>query len=230
MDSFSKNQFLGLFFADGCLIKNTNRINITLKEDDKDYLKQMNSYLGCSKPVVLMKKEGVRFFKKDNKSYKTKNAYGISITCKEMRDDLIKWGVEYNKSYTNFSIPDIPRKFLNAFVLGYFEGDGNISFSKIKNRKTISHSFSILCQPKFAQELQNIFKSELNIDSRIYIKKAQPTLRTIQITKINDLIKLYHWLYDDAEIVMVRKHDKFKYILNWFGERNYKIGELRKFE
>jgi len=229
IDTFQKAQFLGLMFADGCIIKNTEVFCVSLKEDDLEYLQDINQYLQCTKPVTLMKKAGRRFFAKDNKYYATKNAYGIRVENKKIKEDLMKWGIVYNKSYVDFHIPSIDRKYINAFILGYFEGDGTIASSKIKNRKTISHNLSILCQPNFALDLQNIFKQELDIHAGIYIKKSQPLLRTVNISKVDDLIKLYHWLYDDAVFVMKRKHSKFVNILKFFENRGYEVGNLKEF-
>ena len=229
IDTPEKAQILGLIYADGCIVHNTNISSIILKEDDILYLEKINTYLKYTKPLYLEKKEGVRQF--DNGIYyKTKNAYGIRINNKKIKQDLMKWGVEHRKSYTDFLVPNIENKYLNSFILGYFEGDGCITSSKIKNRNTISHSFSILGQERFINNLQIIFKRELNIDASVYHRKARPLLRTISITKIKDIIKLYHWLYKDVTFCMERKHDKFCYIMNFLkNSYNYEIGELKTF-
>jgi hypothetical protein len=230
IDTPEKAQILGLIYADGCILDGHNITMINLKEDDVEYLKIINNCMEHTKPVHLCKKETVRFFAKDNKFYKCKNAYSIRINNIKIKTDLMKLGVEHRKTYTNFKFPDIDRKYYNSFILGYFEGDGCITTSSIKNRKTKHRSFSILAQPKFAEDLQKIFKEELMIDSKIYIKKSQPLLRTVSITKIKDLIKLYHWLYRDTSFCMIRKHTTFTEILNFIQSYGYDTGVLYKFD
>jgi transposase-like protein len=230
INTFQKAQFLGLMFADGCVIANTNQFCISLKEDDKEYLEDTRKYLEYSGPVALHKKATTKFFKRGNKFYKTKDAYGIRMCNTKFTNSLRKWGIEDNKSYVDFGISPIPVEHMNAFILGYFEGDGNIASSKIKNKNTISHAFSIICQPRFANELQIFFKNHLNINLLVYAAtKDQPNLRRVYIYKFDDLVKLYHWMYDSAVYVMKRKHDKFLYIFNFFKNKGYEIGELRSF-
>lgn len=224
IDTPEKAQILGLIYADGCIYKNHNVTNISLKEDDKEYLENINSYIGFSRPVSIDKKETLRFFKENQKTYKCKNSYSIRINNKKIKDDLIKHGVEYYKSYTDFSFPEnLSKNFYNSFILGYFEGDGCITFSKIKNRKCISKSFTVLCQPKMSVFLKDVLKNELNIDAKLYTRKARPNLRTVSVTKNKDIIKIYHWLYRDVSFYMKRKHDIFVYILNNLKIYGYNI-------
>lgn len=230
INTSEKAQILGLIYADGCVYKNYDITNISLKEDDIEYLKKINDYIGFSRPVSLEKKETVRYFKENNKFYKCKNAYSIRIRNKKIKDDLMKHGICYNKSYVDFDMPDIDEKLFNSFILGYFEGDGCITTSSIKNRKCISKSFTILCQPTMAERIQKIFKKQLDIDSKIYIRKARPLLRSVSVTKNNDIIKLYHWLYKDTTFCMKRKHDIFKFILQNLETYGYNIGKTYKFD
>jgi hypothetical protein len=230
IDTPEKAQILGLWFADGCILQNFNRSSLSLKEDDLDYLENINSYMNHSRPVIIHKKESIRYFKSDDKSYKTKNAYGIIINSEKIKNDLMMQGIVYNKSDYDFGFPKIPKNLFNSFILGYFEGDGCITTSPIKNRKCISKSFSILCQPLFANNLKDIFNSELDIDCKIYTRSAKPTLRTVSITKNNDIIKLYHWLYKDVSFCMKRKHDTFCYILNNLSTYGYDIGKTYDFD
>lgn len=138
-----------------------------------------------------------------------------------------------NKSYTDFPLPDISSDLLRHYIRGYFEGDGWITYT-YKNGKLLRKRFGILAQPIMAYQLKNLFSTELDIDvNPHHINRNKPNngLHSLYINKNNDLIKMYHYLYQDANFVMKRKHDKFKEIMIILrDEKGCDVGDLYSFD
>ncbi len=148
-------------------------------------------------------------------------------------------GLLPRKSWSNSGFPDFAKteqKFLQQFILGYFEGDGNISIfiKKKKKENKVVGQWAIMGQEKFIFELKKILEEALGEHfcvSSIKRKTENCTkLYNIQTNKESTLIKLYHWLYKDASFAMQRKHDKWTSILTSFKENGLDVGEIYKFQ
>lgn len=232
IDTFAKGQILGMLWADGWIRDKVSIIGIALQEKDKQYLEFISKEWESNYLIKLRKKEKrIKSFVDSNKFIFQQNQYTLTITSKEMYENLKTFGITSNKSYDNAPLPKIDEKYLKGFILGYFEGDGCIYYNyNIINNKIICQ-FYILFQEKMALEIKEYMESKLNISMNISSKKgSNNNLKILSVTRKNDLITLYHWLYDDINFVMKRKHDKFVELLTLFKERGYDIGELRNFD
>lgn len=235
IDSPEKAQILGLLFADGCIYEKNNAVKISLIEDDKSYLEHINRLFSSNKKLYTDNRKGERFYKNLNKSYKIKNSITLAFHNKKLMQDCIRWGVVPNKTYSNIDFPKIPEYLINSFLLGLFEGDGCLSMTTIPSKRTDKqyqlHSLHFLLQEKFTKYIVDYLKNVYNINCKYRLhQNCKNNLYKITITRISDLIKLYHLLYKDTSFVMKRKHDKFINLLLIFKSRGYDIGELFDFD
>jgi hypothetical protein len=143
--------------------------------------------------------------------------YRLQIGSIEMCNDLRNLGFSERKT-KNLVIPNIPKKYFSDFVLGYFDGDGNIWQGEVHRERKTSHEVLKLsftsCSLEFIKELQNklfLFGIE---GGCIYRPKNKQFCR-LQFSTLNAL-KLYNFMYnkmDTSELFLKRKKDVFeKYI------------------
>lgn len=204
IDSFEKAQFLGLLYSDGSMSKYNKNISLRLREDDIDFLERWRSeFLKTEKPILFSCREKMTS-PSNGKEYSTPYKMAIlDITSHKVYNDLLKIGLMPNKTKENLKMPDLKEELKPAFILGLFEGDGCVSFCQK------SRYFSIACQSNMAHDIHEYFQS-IGIFSRIYDRKS---VFIVQISRWDDLKKLYNLLYKNANIFLFRKKEKFSRIL-----------------
>lgn len=206
IDTPEKAYWLGFIYADGCIIKNkesyTNSLSIGLAKKDAPHLQKFLNAISSPRPI---------YYYQNNASIIIKN---INIV-----NDLTLKGLTPKKSLT-IQFPSeeaVPNKLIRYFILGYFDGDGTISY----NKSNKAWSFGIISTIDFvnmcAKILQNIGVTHTKISlekrsgngkigSLVYGGTASSNRRT------DNFIKIYNFLYSE----------KFKIFLN----RKKKIFDL----
>lgn len=179
--------FLGFFCADGHF--DPDRDRITLWQKDSEYLEMLKTYLKCN-----------------NKLHKdSKGVYYFYIKNTTFSKYLKSQNIGSNKSLI---VPFIqaPNKYLQiAFVRGYFDGDGCISFTytsdKFTNRTVTitSGSLSFITSLKCFLEKNNFHPSVQETKSKNICYNL-----TIQISQ--EIIDFMDMLYKDSFIYMRRKY------------------------
>ena len=120
---------LGFFAADGYITVNKRGgqfwcIQIT----DKKLLEQIKKALKSEHKI------SVRPMRNKRESL----LYRIQIGSIEMCNDLRNLGFSERKS-RSLAVPNVPDKYFNDFVRGYFDGDGNVWIGRVhKNREKYS--------------------------------------------------------------------------------------------
>jgi hypothetical protein len=231
IDCFDKAQIIGMLTADGYIEKTKHTINLNLQEQDLDYLEWVNRKFNSNYPIVLFRKKENSFVSKQGKIYNVKNHYKFSICHPHLHSTVQKHNIVHRKSYANLGLPStIPSDLYKAFALGIMEGDGSIGIytDKRLNKNSKYGVCSFLVQEKMAYDLAKIIEEQLGIVCKL--RKKNEKLYTISFYSADNLIKLYHWFYDDANFVMKRKHDKFVEIMNLLSNKGHQIGELRIFQ
>lgn len=216
IDKPEKAQFLGLLFADGYVNIKNNQVCVKLSEIDKEYLDKVKGILECDRPLYYTKPTS--FISPSNgRQYTQAGSYNLTISNKKFTKDALSLGLHSQKTFTDFSLPDIPNNFLNSFVLGYFEGDGWITLKKkicaLGRRQAI---FGIIGQYSILKDFKTIMESELGItlNLRQTPDKYSIKLYTLTTSKKENLIKIYNWLYKDAPFYMGRKHTLWQEFLS----------------
>ena len=188
IDTQDKAYWLGMLLSDGS-ITNGNSINLGLK--DKEHLEKFKQAIAAPAHKIITIE--------DNRYNPPCINYRLSIRDKKMAQDLAKYNIVPNKSYIDFSFPDIPEEFYPDFIRGYFDGDGSIYFT---NNKYI---LSWVGNKKFLTDLKIILNKE-NI-SLCQNSKSKITY-DLKISGAKDVFKILHYMYDNSttDIRLDRKY------------------------
>lgn len=202
-DEFSE-YFLGLLLTDGCIssniTKNSNSINLSLNERDSYIVETFRDWASPKSKIS-------KVLQKLNNSY----MYSVSITNEEVEEWLRRKGNFNNKSYNCKLYTPITWNILR----GIFDGDGGFHFNS-------GHLNFSICGKSliFIQQIK-YFLNKYGFTS--YIKERfnnqGNSLYYIEIYKINDVIKLGEYMYNNAQIFIKRKFDKW---LSFYESRGYK--------
>src|SRR6478736_4834234 len=130
IDTPEKAYWLGFIAADGCIYEK-GALSIALAAKDRDVLVSFLKFLGANNPIksmVIKSSNGI-----------TAEYCKIVISSKRMIGDLIRHGLTPRKSLT-LKPPMLKENLRRFYILGYFDGDGGISFAKISTRKEMFQS------------------------------------------------------------------------------------------
>ena len=185
LDTLEKAYWLGFLYADGEVRnkyreKPWYRISVELSIKDRDHLENFCKAIGLI-PFELVK-ERDRYKKYNNEIRKYRMVY-VRFRCKPMVKDLLNIGFSSSKSLRK-SIPDIfkkkklksnelssSRKLLLAWLLGYYDGDGQSNSTRITSSsknflKEIKSEFNIYFDVKRLYDKGKIFRLEGVISKR----------------------------------------------------------------
>lgn len=126
IDSSEKAYWLGFIAADGCVYTRNNGTNsdfilINLSRKDKEHLESFKQFMNSNVKI----QDHIQTTGFSNNSEMSK----IVFNSHAMAQDLIDKGVTSRKSLT-LKPPKIDKKYYLPFILGYFDGDGSISYSE----------------------------------------------------------------------------------------------------
>lgn len=214
INSQDKAYFLGLMYADGNVcsaIRKTNGCKIyttqlVLKVTDKALLDGIKEMF----PIFT------------THSFNNGNGIQIKNSNKKCYIDFVNNGCLPRKSYENrFSlhIPNLPEDLIPHFIRGYFDGDGGctLSYSSKKIQKRV---YIYSASPQLLEEFRTYLEAKgisCSIDNGhnigILCYKLSIAASSYQ--------SFYNLLYQDANLKMQRKYDKFSEILktNFFVQR-----------
>ncbi len=115
---------LGFLFADGNIIKTKRGTHFTsIYTKDRRLIYSMRSSMNSNHKIAKRISE-------------TGHCYNIQIGSKELFADLLALGLIVKKA-NRMKLPHLPKKYVNDFVRGYFDGDGNVWVGNThKHRKT----------------------------------------------------------------------------------------------
>lgn len=210
---------LGFIFADGCVNEERHTLSININKQDQ--------YI-----IDLLKDISPEAYTREQKSYKSiatvrgrqvKNHGSIrtNISSKILIEDLKKYGVIQNKTYTDMHLPIVSDDILlKHFIRGYFDGDGCFTYSirkpNPKNREInyrISAHWTIYCKTSsILLEMQKYFTS-FGIKTNInYIKRDD--MYNLTTSSRKEIIKIFNLLFHNCNYSLPRKYNKIKYYVN----------------
>ena len=155
-----------------------------------------------------------------------------------MSNRLKELGCVKNKSLKiNFDQNIIPQQYMNAFIRGYFDGDGCVWQGKRKYMQVNDFSrasgkririinnvkFTITGNVQFISSLQDYLISELKLrKTKLNFSKAKikKHICTMEYSGRLQLKKFYDYIYKDAEVYCEQKRNKFKKIFCAFTEKS----------
>lgn len=205
IDSEEKAYWLGFLFADGYNHEERGTITLTLQNLDMDTLEKFRQFLKTDKPIGR------------NNDMSSK----VVIESKHMSKCLSDLGVVQRKTHV-LTFPDLREDLINHFIRGYFDGDGCITYGKELSRD---------CSVSLVSTKQFLEKVEEKVPIKFYWSKRHKDrdndIRTIMTSGTPKIIKIYHYLYNNSNIHMDRKKNKFLKWFKWYF-KNYKIRNKTK--
>lgn len=209
LDTWEKCYVLGLLSADGNNDQKNKRISINLQEGDKKLLEDVKKALNYT---------GELNYKKPSKSkLKVQPQWYLKFSDEYMCQKLTELGVTPRKSLTLNFCTEIPEKFLSAYILGLWDGDGCISFSKSTQQPIFSFIGSENIVRTIADTLSKYCDVEIPLVRKVYNNYTFSIGGTKKVKRLRD------WLYKDATIYLQRKYDRmFSIKETWTPKREFK--------
>lgn len=207
IDSHEKAYWLGYIGADGNLFK--NRLSISCV--DKGQLEKFKQAIRGEQAIM----------------YSKKIIYKFAISDEILKNQMLNLGIRPRKSLVH-PFPteqQVPNRFVNSYILGYFDGDGCIYYRKNKNG--FRWGFSIIAAPAFVEECLRILCKEF----KFFMTKIsdRPPMKVIVFGgAYKDRIKrIYDFLYKniDPNIPLARKKRKIEFLIERCRERPQRLSK-----
>ncbi len=215
---------LGFIIADGCIgVKRlTSRasggkyyyFNITSK--DRLHLEKIRRIIGSRQ----------KLYSKSSKAGGKEKYYFIQVSNQEICKDLLRLGVYPKKTY-NLAPIEIPDRYFNHFVRGFFDGDGSVYIYKVNGTLQIKSSFvspSLRFLKAINQGLcRKLAIPEKNIHAELPKKDGRRNTPLYSVCfYIDDCERLFKFMYrNDDSLYLSRKRSIFQ---EWrlINRRNYR--------
>lgn len=198
IDTTEKAYWLGFLFADGSVANDRDRISVALAEKDKLHIEKFAKALEIETPITYNTKT------KSNR---------LVINSRILKEALVKLGCVPNKSFCNVEVPlmDTP-ELCKAFIRGYFDGDGCLTYNEKSNRYKISflgsHNLLMFINEFFVLmlglSLQNLMQDNRRKTDNTFI---------IEYSGKQNVLNILNYLYD-GEICLERKYNHYLGITN----------------
>lgn len=210
IDSPTKAYILGFIAADGSLVKsstgNSYYLTITIKYEDRDILDFIQKELQSIYKLLEIRKI----------SYgKEVHHIRLQFSNKTITNDLMKYGILPKKSLTMTNIiENIPYEYRDAFIIGYFDGDGSVSL--------ISNSINNKSMNIQIRGTYNFLKGicqHLNIPFK-YIHQYD-SIPQLTITHMKYIVRFFE-CYKNLQFYYIRKYNKFLERINEPSYDKYK--------
>lgn len=211
IDSYAKAYIVGFIAADGALIKTktTTALTITIKYEDREVLDFIKSEIGNTHNLLEIRRPS---------SYNPeKEIHHIryAISSPSITRDLMALGIGYNKSLAMGNIiNNIPEQFRDAFIIGYFDGDGSVTVRDglyPNDRGVLCKDYSLYIQIRGTQEFLEGICEHLGITkSHIHQNDSIPHL---SFANKKDVARLFQ-CYNGLPFYYKRKYNRFLQRIN----------------
>lgn len=209
IDTEEKAYILGLLYADGYNSESRTCVNLTLQESDKEILEKINNIIKSNRPLLFIRA----------KSANHQHSWRLSLSSVKISKRLKDLGCPQGKSLIlTFPTNDImPEHLLQHFIRGYFDGDG--SFYTYKHKNYIKYGLCIVSTEQFCLKLKEILLNTLKLTTIIEKrhKNRNTSTRQIRISGRKQIFIFLNWLYNNANIYLKRKYEKFMDAQNTFS-------------
>lgn len=219
IDSYAKAYIIGFIAADGSLVKTrtSTTLTITIKYEDKAVLEFIKSEIGNEHKL----QEIVRPSSFD--SSKIIHHIRYTISDRHITQALNKLGITSNKSLSMKNIiRNIPYEYRDAFIIGYFDGDGSVTIRDGEypnDRGILCKDYSIYIQIRGTKEFLLGMCNHLKIDaSHIHQNGSIPQL---SFANKKDTYRFFQ-CYNNLPFYYIRKYNKFLERINHTSYDKYK--------
>lgn len=206
IDTIEKAYLIGLFYADGCVVSNTDvknlntnavRISITDEQLINDLYK-----------IFPFFNKGSFDFSKYNPNCLVQ--YSLSKKNKQLSEDFYSAGVIPRKSAENSEqlfIPKIEKHLISHFIRGYFDGNGSISIPtarpNLRRVEICSTSKTLI------EDIKRVLETN-NINCPIYrVRGNKIPLYILEWVNTKDIIAFKNYIYRKSNFHLERKKKLF---------------------
>ena len=189
-----KVYWLGFLYADGYVGLTDNRVELTLQLSDVNHIKKFKTFLNSDCKI-------------STNSYRSR----LSIKDEKIKKDLINLGCTPQKSLIlKFPTDDkVPKELIRHFIRGYFDGDGSLCVTEKTKSIDILGTYDFLYQLCLESNIAT---------SKIYVSKSKSNkvFRIVLGSRL-DLYNFSKYIYDDCNIYLDRKYEKFKKLMEYYN-------------
>lgn len=219
IDSYAKAYIVGFIAADGALVKTktSTTLTITIKYADKAVLEFIKSEIGNEHKL----QEIIRPSSFDPS--KIIHHIRYTISDRYITKALNKLGITSNKSLSMGNIiKNIPYEYRDAFIIGYFDGDGSVTIRNGQypnDRGILCRDYSLYIQIRGTKDFLLGICNHLKIDvTHIHQNDSIPHL---SFASKKDTYRFFQ-CYKNLPFYYKRKHDKFLQRINHPSYAKYK--------
>jgi hypothetical protein len=195
--------WLGLLFADGCVLDN-NQVTLALKSTDGAHIDKFKAFMQSNNSVHNGSglRRGKRWF---TNALRVQNAH--------LARTLASYGMGPRKSLTAEAREDlVPNKH---FWTGYVDGDGSVYSWTKKGEALPRIGFSAVGSEKMMHQLAEF--AEPIIGKRMNVRKSENIF--CLACEGAFAYKIIKYLYGDAEVALDRKMTKAKEIIDYYEKK-----------
>lgn len=204
IDTPNKAYIMGLLHSDGSNNIDKSTISISLQEEDKNILEQIRSEIKSEKPL-----EFLDYSNKHDFGYTYKNQYRLIMFSKHMCKELNDKGITPNKSLTIGFPHWLDGKLISHYIRGVYDGDGSI-YRAYRNDNNLPITVTITATESFCKNLKDICKEELDISAGIYDASCHNGVTKVFTLSGRNIAKEFlDWIYQDANLFLQRKYDRY---------------------
>ena len=189
-----KAYWLGFLYADGYVGLTDNRVELTLQLSDVNHIEKFKTFLNSDCKI-------------STNSYRSR----LSIKDEKIKKDLTNLGCTPQKSLIlKFPTDDkVPKELIRHFIRGYFDGDGSLCVTEKTKSIDILGTYDFLYQLCLESNIAT---------SKIYVSKSKSNkvFRIVLGSRL-DLYNFSKYIYDDCNIYLDRKYEKFKKLMEYYN-------------
>lgn len=202
IDTKEKAYILGYLLADGYINNSTLEFGCALA--DKEILEFIAKELNAN----------IRFdYTFDKKSRRFPRAR-ITIGNKRIIKDLLRYTIG---SKENKTFPRIKKDLQHYMLLGFFDGDGCLTWGRRKDRNRLWQKVCFTGSYKLLYAIQKLLQ-KLNITSSLH-PKGKENCYVLELASKEDVKKILSYMYGDEDLIILhRKFDKYNALRLELGE------------
>lgn len=202
IDSADKSYWLGFILGDAYLGKDGS-LKLELHYEDVEILEKLKESLKSNHKISFRS----RVIKETGNLRKT--CY-INICRRKLFEDLIKHGITMTKSKYCTIPSSIPNEFIRDFIRGVFCSDGGWHY-----HTNGQITFSICSSVKsFLEEIQEVLMKNCFLEKTKITSNKSGSCHELRYCGNLQCIKIYHYLYNDSNLKLMRKYNSATNHLN----------------
>lgn len=139
----------------------------------------------------------------------------IAIRSNIMAKSLEKYGIVSNKTLIT-KLPLLQDELMPHLLRGIFDGDGNIKAHQTNVRNRYAHALSFCGTHTLMQDINDYLCKTLLVNEKKVYDYSDRHLSEIKWQNKEDMKKIGDWMYRDATIYLVRKHELYNDFINHY--------------